>query len=105
MRPKETAEANSAASVGDPPPWRVVSVRVLPGHRLHVGFIDGTSGEVDTSALVFGERAGVFAALRDPTVFAQARVSHGAVEWPGDLDLAPDAMYEALRAHGCWKLE
>ena len=35
---------------------------------------------------------GVFAALRDPTAFAQVHCEHGQVEWPGDLDLVPDAM-------------
>jgi hypothetical protein len=48
---------------------------------------------------------GVFAPLRDPEVFAQARVALGAVEWPGGPDLAPDAMYDAIREHGRWVVE
>ena len=42
--------------------------------------------------------AGIFAALPDPAVFAQATAEHGVVTWPGELDLAPDAMYDAIRA-------
>jgi hypothetical protein len=40
---------------------------------------------------------GVFEPLRDPSRFAQAFVDHGAVAWPGDLDLAPDAMYSQFK--------
>jgi hypothetical protein len=83
-------------------PWRVTSVSALPGFRLHVTFVDGTSGEVELRDLL--ERpevsTGVFAALRDPEVFAKARVVLGAVEWPGGPDLAPDAMYDAIRENG-----
>lgn len=40
---------------------------------------------------------GVFERPKDPEFFAQARVVQGAVTWPGELDLAPDAMYDALK--------
>jgi hypothetical protein len=26
------------------------------------------------------------------------------VSWPGELDLAPDAMHAAIREHGEWRL-
>jgi hypothetical protein len=55
-------------------------------------FVDGTAGEVDLSRLVLGDKAGVFAALLAPTLFATAFVEYGAVVWPGEIDLAPDAM-------------
>lgn len=87
-------------------PWRVTSVAALPGFRLWVKFVDGTGGEVDLEALLARPAAslGVFAPLRDPQVFAEARVVFGAVEWPGGPDLAPDAMYDAIREHGRWVL-
>jgi hypothetical protein len=44
----------------------------------------------------------VFAALRDPALFAQVRVECGVVTWPGGLGLAPDAMHEAIRQRGEW---
>ena len=31
-------------------------------------------------------------------------VEHGAVTWPGELDLAPDAMYREIKKNGFWKL-
>jgi hypothetical protein len=83
-------------------PWTVVSVQPLPGHRLAVRFVDGTSGDVDVSRLIFGTLAGVFEPLRDAARFALVGIDHGAVSWPDGPDLAPDAMYDALRTHGRW---
>lgn len=37
-------------------------------------------------------RAGVFAAPDDPSLFCQVFIEHGTVTWPGEIDLAPDAM-------------
>ena len=86
-------------------PWIVIDIQPLPGHRLHVRFIDGTEGDVDLSRMVFSDKAGVFVALRDPARFAEARVTDGVVTWPGDLDLAPDAMYDEIRGRGPWHAE
>jgi hypothetical protein len=83
-------------------PWRVTDVRPLPGLRLRVAFADGTQGEVDLSRLIGREGAGVFERLRDPRFFAQVAIDEGAVTWPGEIDLAPDAMYDEIRAHGVW---
>ncbi|MBV9286337.1 MAG: DUF2442 domain-containing protein [Hyphomicrobiales bacterium] len=79
-------------------PWRVASVEPLPGYRLHVRFLDGLEGLVDMAALIASPDAGVFAALRDIAVFNQAFVRLGAVSWPGDLDIAPDAVHAAIKA-------
>ena len=79
--------------------WRVAAVQALPGYRLRVRFNDGTEGEVDLSSLIFAADAGVFAALRDEALFRRVHVVLGAVTWPGNLDLAPDAMYQAIREH------
>jgi hypothetical protein len=52
-----------------------------------------------------GSHPGVFAPLRDPAFFARAAAKDGVVTWPGELDLAPDAMYDAIRANGQWTPE
>ena len=41
---------------------------------------------------------GVFAALRDPGVFEQVRLDPdwGTICWPGDLDIAPEPLYERV---------
>jgi len=97
MRRKAAAKSNRTAAVTRTP-WLVKSVRVLPRYRLHVRFADGTEGEVDVSDMILGKRPGVFERLRDRKEFAKARVRYGAVTWPGELDLAPDAMYDEIRA-------
>jgi hypothetical protein len=85
-------------------PWRVIEVEALPGFRLRVRFADGLTGTVDMSGMVHSPKAGVFAALADPSLFAQVTLDYGAVAWPGELDLAPDAMHSAIREHGEWSL-
>ena len=47
----------------------------------------------------------VFEPLRDPVIFVQAQVVLGAVQWPNGVDLAPDAMYVAIRQRGVWVLD
>jgi hypothetical protein len=54
------------------------------------------------SQLVFGPAPGVFERLRDRARFEQVGIAHGAVTWPGELDLAPDAMYDEIRSKGSW---
>ncbi len=104
----KATEADSAAGVGTAPraaaPWRVARVRAKSGMRLQVEFVDGTSGEVNLKAFLQGPRiAGtLFEQLRDTALFAQVRVELGAVTWPNGADLAPDAMYDAIRAEGHW---
>jgi len=85
-------------------PWRVTVVEALPGFKLRVAFADGLTGMVDMSGLVHSPKAGVFAALADPFLFAQVKLDYGAVAWPGELDLAPDAMHSAIQEHGVWSL-
>ena len=93
-----------AAEVAPRSPWRVTAVEALPGFRLRVAFADGLSGTVDMSRLVHSPKAGVFAALADPTLFAQVALDYGAVAWPGEVDLAPDAMHAAIQEHRVWSL-
>jgi len=88
-------------------PWRVTAVRALPDARLRVTFVDGTSGEVEMGSFLRGVALDgtVFEALRDPALFAQAQVVLGAIQWPNGADLAPDAMYDAIRERGVWVLD
>jgi len=105
MRNETTLEENLAPGIVPKAPWRVARVQALPGYRLAVEFVDGTVGEVDLSRLVTSEHGGVFSTLRDPALFAQVFLDYGAVTWPGEIDLAPDAMYNTIRAQGHWVLE
>jgi hypothetical protein len=72
------------------------------GHlRLSVRFADGLAGHV---RFLPEHLTGVFEALKDPEFFQKVFVDGGAVAWPGQIDLAPDAMYQAVRAQGEWVL-
>ena len=74
---------------------RVTKVEPRRSHRLYVEFSDGTAGEVDLTARLFGP---VFLPLREEALFNQVRVDeYGAPCWPNGADLAPDALYEQLR--------
>lgn len=97
-------------SAGIPPiicnqPDDVLEVTALDGFRLRVRFHDGLQGEVDMCSLVHSPNAGVFAQLADPVRFAQAYVEYGAVTWPGEIDLAPDAMYTEIKKNEKWTIE
>lgn len=108
MRTETIANEHSpttlAFEVAPRSPWRVTEVEALPGFRLRVAFADGLTGMVDMSGMVHSPKAGVFAALADPSFFAQVRLDYGAVAWPGELDLAPDAMHAAIQEHEVWLL-
>jgi hypothetical protein len=108
MSAQATSEQDRSASLTGPTTfaWEVVSATVLPNYAIRVRFADGLEGEVDMRQLIHSPGAGVFAQLADPGVFAAAYVepTFGAVTWPGEIDLAPDAMYEEIKAHGRWML-
>jgi hypothetical protein len=88
-------------------PWRVASTSAVAESRLRVTFVDGTTGDVDMGAFLNNRSVDgtIFEALRDPRIFCQARVVLGTVQWPNGADLAPDAMYDAIRDHSVWILE
>ena len=88
-------------------PWRVVAVTAGPDFRLDVMFVDGTRGEVDLWNFLNGSSTNgtVFEPLRELAFFARAQVVMGAVQWANGADLAPDAMYDAIKAHGRWVVE
>ncbi len=77
--------------------WRVNEVRVIDDYAVWVRFVDGLEGVV---RFLPGFFRGVFSHLIDPAQFRQVTVVGGAVTWPGDLDLAPDAMHEEIKRHG-----
>ena len=56
-------------------------------------FKDGVAGRVQLRP---EELTGALAPLRDEQFFAQVFIDYGAVAWPGEIDLAPDAMYAQI---------
>ena len=73
--------------------WDVVAVKPEPNYSLFVRFQDGLSGRVQ---LRREDLTGALSPLKDASFFERAFIDNGAVAWPGDIDLAPDAMYEDI---------
>ncbi len=81
--------------------WDVVEALPEPPLAVKVRFADGTQGRVRFEP---SHLTGVFERLRDAEVFNQVKIEDGALTWPGEVDLAPDAMYDAIKSHGEWVL-
>jgi hypothetical protein len=64
-----------------------------PDYSLFVRFKDGLSGRL---RLRKEELTSVLAPLRDEAFFRRVYIDCGAVAWPGDIDMAPDAMYAEI---------
>ena len=77
---------------------KIVNLQICGRYELFLTFDDGVSGMVDLSDYA---GVGVFKAWLEPGFFEQVKVSEfGALEWPQEIDLCPDALY--MRA--CSKL-
>jgi hypothetical protein len=70
---------------------KITDAKPLPRYQLELQFDNGKSGIVDLSSLA---GRGVFVAWNEPGVFERVAVMPtGSVEWPGEVDLCPDALY------------
>jgi hypothetical protein len=82
--------------------WDVIEVKPVAPLALKVRFADGTEGKVQFEP---SHLTGVFADLKNPQLFQQVHIDDGAVSWPGNIDLAPDAMYDSIKSDGIWILK
>jgi hypothetical protein len=82
--------------------WDVTAVQPKAHLVLEVIFADGLQGTVQFKP---SHLTGVFESLKDENYFNQVFVAHGAVTWPGELDLAPDAMHAEIKKNGQWILK
>ena len=81
--------------------WSIVRFKVLANYQIEVWFSDGTTGLADLAPrLSQGSLGDGFDALCDEAFFAKAYLEHGALTWPGGIDLAPDAMHQRIRESG-----
>lgn len=73
--------------------WDVVEVKPESNHYLFLRFRDGLAGRVQLRP---EELTGALAPLLDEQFFRQVFIDYGTVAWPGEIDLAPDAMYAQI---------
>ena len=79
----------------------VIEAKVTGNLEFAVTFADGLAGRV---RLFPSHLYGVFEPLKDMDFFKRLEVRDGFVSWPGEIDLAPDAMYHAIKQSGEWIL-
>jgi len=72
----------------------VTHVQVREGFQLELKFNTGETRLFD--ARPYLDR-GIFQQLKDPALFKQAYVAFDTVCWPGNLDIAPETLYDRSR--------
>jgi hypothetical protein len=70
---------------------QVTSVEALVGHRLLLTFNTGERRCFDMGPYLHYP---AFRRLENPAFFGLARVDYGTVTWPGEIDIAPETLYE-----------
>ena len=63
------------------------------GFVIAMRFNDGTEKHIDISQWFKGP---VFKPLKDPKFFAKFFVEGGTLAWPNGVDIAPEALYDAI---------
>jgi len=69
---------------------RTTKAEAIGGWNVSVTFADGSSGTFDFSPFIDYP---CYAPLKKPGVFACVRADHGTLVWPGEIDIAPEAVY------------
>jgi hypothetical protein len=70
----------------------IVNVEYSEAYKLNLKFSNGEWRTIDLEPELLGP---VFGPLKDDiTLFKQVKVDYGTIIWPGDIDLAPEFLYE-----------
>ena len=72
----------------------IVKVEAKPHYMLHLEFENGEKRVFDMSSYM---KKKPFVQLNDPSLFALASVDYGTVVWPGNIDIAPETLYDRSR--------
>jgi hypothetical protein len=70
---------------------KVTRVQVRESFKLELEFDSGERRISDARPYL---EKGVSQQLKDPQLFAQAYVAFGTAYWPGNLDIAPETLYD-----------
>lgn len=69
----------------------VVRVEPQPDYKLFLEFENGEKRVFDMAPLMDKKP---FVQLKGSPLFIRARVDYGTVVWPGDIDIAPETLYD-----------
>ena len=69
----------------------VIYVKALPGYLLELKFENGERRLFDMSSIIDKKP---FGRLKESNEFLAARVDYGTVVWPGNIDIAPETLYD-----------
>ena len=72
----------------------VTHIQVREDFQLELKFDTGETRIFDARPYL---DKGVFQRLKDPTLFRQVFVAFNTVCWPGNLDIAPETLYDRSR--------
>lgn len=70
----------------------VTKVRTRPDFHIELEFSTGEIRLFDARPYL---EKGVFKCLKDASLFQQAYIAFDTVCWPGNLDIAPETLYDA----------
>lgn len=74
----------------------VVEIEFRSDRSYLIVFDDGIRAVVDFSEYL--NKGPVFAPLKNPEFFKQAKVEGGTIAWPNGADIAPETLYEKCQA-------
>ena len=69
----------------------VVCVKAQPDYKLYLEFENHERRVFDVSPYL---EKGVFSQLKNLDLFSRVHIGGGTVMWPGEIDIAPETLYE-----------
>lgn len=69
----------------------VIKVKALPNYRLELVFENGEHRLFDMSPIIDKKP---FGRLKESNTFFGAHIDYGTVVWPGNIDIAPETLYD-----------
>lgn len=80
--------------------YTVVEAMCLKDYIVHLRFEDGTEGNINLESII--GKGPMFEPHKDIDFFCEMRIDKrgGTICWPDESDLAPDTLYEKIKAAG-----